>query len=96
MYYLYVSCDCCVFLYFLLNSVLFAPIVYNSFIWISECVWFLLEASILTITIFKVPEAQRKTAREERISVAVQKRKVSPPPEGSAARGLIYEQIVLM
>lgn len=70
--------------------------VYNCFMWISECVWFLLEGSILTITIFQVPEAQRKTAREERVSMAVQKRKVSPPPEGSPAHGLIYEQIVLM
>lgn len=41
-------------------------------------------------------EAQRKTAREERVSMAVQKRKVSPPPEGSPTHGLIYKQIVLV
>lgn len=55
-----------------------------------------LDFIILTITIFKVPEEPKKLAREERVSIAVPKRKVSPPPEGTPAHGLSYEQTVLM
>lgn len=38
-----------------------------------------------------MPEEPKKIIREERVSIAVPKRKVSPPPEGIPAYGLIYE-----
>lgn len=38
-----------------------------------------------------MPEETKKITREERVSIAVPKRKVSPPPEGIPAHGLIYE-----
>lgn len=57
--------------------------------------FFLKEFSILTTTVFKVPEEPKKMIREERVPVAVPKRKVSPPLEGTLAHGLIYEQTSL-
>lgn len=56
---------------------------------------FLLEFCILTTTVFKVPEEPKKMIREERVPIAVPKRKVSPPLEGTPAHGLICEQTSL-
>lgn len=42
-----------------------------------------------------MPEEPKKMIQEERVHVAVPKRKVSPPREGTPAHGLIYEQTSL-
>lgn len=43
-----------------------------------------------------MPEALKKIGKEERVSIAVPKKKVSPPPPGTPAHGLIYEQAILV